>query len=173
MNLLETARLALRHLDLHDAEFIVELLNQETFLRHIGDKGVRSAADACAYLQQGPMDSYRRNGFGLYLTSLRGSEVPIGICGLVKRSALPDPDIGFALLPRYCAKGYASEAAAAVLDHGRQVLGLTRIVAIVSPGNHASAAVLEKIGLRYERRIFLEGEGRELKLFGPPATVAG
>jgi RimJ/RimL family protein N-acetyltransferase len=117
------------------------------------------------------MDSYRSFGFGLYLTSLRDGAAPIGICGLVKRDALADVDVGFAFLARYWSKGYAAEAAAAVLYYGRNILGLGRIVAITAPDNHGSIAVLEKIGLRLEGRIKLAEDGAELKLFGPPAQV--
>jgi GNAT superfamily N-acetyltransferase len=165
-----SARLSLRHLGMGDANFILNLLNQETFIRHIGDKGVRSLADACDYLANGPVESYRRHGFGLYLTALRAGDIPVGICGLVKRDSLEDVDVGFAFLPQYCGRGFATESAAAVLEYGRQVLGLERIVGITAPGNHASIAVLQKIGLRFERLIRLGDDGGEVKLFGPPAA---
>ena len=170
-NIIQSARLNLRELELDDAQFILELLNEAGFLRFIGDKGVRTLADARDYIFKGPMDSYRSFGFGLYLTSLRESAAPIGICGLVKRDALADVDVGFAFLARYWSKGYATEAAAAVLSYGRNTLGLGRIVAITAPDNHGSIAVLEKIGLRLEGRIKLAEDGAELKLYGPPAQV--
>ncbi len=172
MNLLETARLCLRRLDLLDASFILDLLNQPTFIRYIGDKGVRSIADACDYLEKGPIASYKRHGFGLYLTSLRGSGAPIGICGLVKRDALQDVDVGFALMPQYAGQGYATEGAAAVLAYGRREFGLGRIVGITAPDNYASIAVLEKIGMRFERKLRLDDIDAEVKLFGP-AGAAG
>lgn len=164
--LLETPRLVLRELTADDAPFILKLLNEEGFLEFIGDKGVRSLADARQYIARGPVDSYRRHGFGLYLTRLRDG-TPIGICGLVKRDALPDVDLGFAFLMHYWSKGYASEAAAAVLVHGKTVLGLKRIVAITAVENRGSMAVLEKIGLRLEGRIRLVPEGPELNLYVP------
>ena len=139
---IKTARLELRELNIEDAEFILELLNEAGFIRFIGDKGVRTAADARDYIRQGPMDSYARNGFGLYAACLQGT--PIGICGLVKREGLEEPDVGFAFLSRYWSKGYAAECAAAVLAHAREVLNLGRIVAITSPDNWSSIAVLEK-----------------------------
>lgn len=168
MHVIQSKRLELRELDLHDAEFIFELLNEAPFLRFIGDKGVRTLADARDYLLKGPMDSYLRRGFGLYLTGLRDGGTPIGICGLVKRDVLEDVDVGFALLSRHCSRGYAVEAASAVLTYGMQALRLRRIVAITSPDNNASIAVLDKIGLRFERMVKLPGHGGELKLF---ATV--
>jgi RimJ/RimL family protein N-acetyltransferase len=164
---IETQRLALRELKATDAPFILKLLNEDGFLEFIGDKGVRNLADARQYIAKGPVDSYRRHGFGLYLTCLRDAGTPIGVCGLVKRDALADVDVGFAFLARYWSKGYASEAAAAVLVHGRTVLGLKRIVAITALENRGSMAVLEKIGLRLEGTIRLADDGPELNLYVP------
>src|SRR5277367_658003 len=134
MSILETPRLILRELNFEDAPFILELLNEAGFLRYIGDKGVRNLADAREYMLKGPMDSYARNGFGLYATCLREG-TPIGICGLVKRDGLGCPDVGFAFLERFWSRGYAVESAAAALAHARAVLELERVVAITSPDN--------------------------------------
>jgi RimJ/RimL family protein N-acetyltransferase len=170
MNVIECARLSLRELALQDAGFILQLLNEPGFLRFIGDKGVRTLADARDYISKGPIESYRRHGFGLYLTSLRQCGTPIGICGLVKRDALADVDIGFAFLSSHCSKGYAVESAAAVIAHGTGTLGIRRIVAITALDNHASMAVLEKVGLNFECRVRLADDGPELNLFGPRPT---
>ena len=70
-SVIRTSRLDLRELDFNDAEFILELLNEAGFIRFIGDKGVRTLADARDYIRHGPMDSYARNGFGLYAACLR------------------------------------------------------------------------------------------------------
>lgn len=162
----ETKRLVLRQLELRDAGFILELLNEDAFLRYIGDKGVRNLSDARAYIDKGPIESYERYGFGLYAACLRDA-TPVGICGLVKRDGLDDVDIGFAFLSRHCSKGYAVESASAVLAHASQELRLQRVVAITAPDNVGSIAVLEKIGLRFERMIRLTEQSPELKLFGP------
>jgi RimJ/RimL family protein N-acetyltransferase len=167
MNVIQTSRLQLRELNFDDAAFILELLNEGGFIRFIGDKGVRTLQDARDYIRSGPMHSYARNGFGLYATCFRNG-TPIGICGLVKRDGLHHPDVGFALLARHCAQGYAVESAAAVLAHARRVLKLQRIVAITSAENCNSIAVLEKIGLKFERTIRLGEHSPELRLFGPP-----
>jgi RimJ/RimL family protein N-acetyltransferase len=164
---LETKRLVLRKLSVDDAEFVLELLNEPSFLRYIGDKGVRNLDDAGQYIVNGPVASYERNGFGLYLVKLKPNGTPIGISGLVKRDTLPDADIGFAFLPAYWSQGYAFESAAAVMNYAREALGLTRIVAITSPDNDASAKLLGKIGLRFERLIKLSEDGDEVKLFTP------
>ncbi len=166
MIVLETERLVLRHLTLNDAPFIVELLNDPSFLRYIGDRGVRSVQDARQYLIKGPIASYQKSGFGLYLVFLVESGDPIGICGLLKRETLDDVDLGFAFLPPHWGKGYARESAVAVLDQARTTHGLKRVVAITSPDNTASIKVLEKVGLKFERMARLGDDPREVRLFG-------
>jgi RimJ/RimL family protein N-acetyltransferase len=167
MRILETERLFIRHLRQDDAEFMLELLNEPGFIRNIADRGVRTIEDAQAYIQNGPLASYETNGFGLFAVELKGTGITIGMCGLIRREALPDVDIGYALLERYWNRGYAQEAAAAVLAYGYNIIGLKRIVAITAPDNDASAKVLEKIGLQFERIINLPDHGGESKLFVP------
>ena len=152
-----------------DAEFIVELLNDTAFLRFIGDKGVRSIEDARQYILTGPMESYERHGFALWLVALKGSNTPIGICGFLKRETLSDVDIGFAFLPPYRSQGYAFESADAVMDYGRKVLGLRRVVAITNEDNIGSIRVLEKIGMSFDRMIRLSDDGPEIKLLASDA----
>ena len=162
---LETGRLTLRRFDLGDTGFVLGLLNEPSFLLHIGDKGVRTEDDARRYIAEGPLASYARSGYGLYVVELREGRSPIGICGLLKRDWLEDVDLGFALLPAYWGRGYAFEAAAAVLAQGRNQFGLRRIVAITSLDNEASIRLLGKLGFRLERVArFTEG-GEELRLF--------
>jgi RimJ/RimL family protein N-acetyltransferase len=162
---LETDRLVLRHLTLNDAPFIVELLNEPSFLRFIGDRRVRSQQDARQYILNGPIASYKKNGFGLWLAFLKETGDPIGICGLLKRDTLQDPDVGFAFLPAYWRQGYAFESASAVLKYGCESLGMKRIVAITSPDNAASIGALEKMGMKFEGIIRLDGDSRDVRLF--------
>lgn len=162
---LETERLSLRRLHSDDAAFILELLNEPSFIHNIGDKGVRTISDAGKYILDGPVTSYNRFGFGLYLVELKDSFSPIGICGLVKRDALPDVDIGFAFLPQFWSMGYAFESALAVKSYGMTTLGLKRIVAIANPGNQASINVLKKIGLAFEKMVRLTEDGSEITLY--------
>jgi RimJ/RimL family protein N-acetyltransferase len=165
MKVLETDRLVLRRLAPDDAPFILELLNDASFIRFIGDKGVRTIDDARRYILNGPVASYELFGFGLYAVDLKESNVPIGMCGILKRDTLPHPDIGFAFLPAYWNKGFAFESAAAVMTYARNTLSLDRVLAITSPDNEASAKLLGKIGLRFERMIKLSDDAPEVKLF--------
>ncbi len=162
---IETERLVLREIVPGDAEFILGLLNEPSFLEHIGDKGVRTLDDARRYIEEGPIDSYRRLGFGLYLVEARDSGVPMGICGLIRREALDDVDVGFAFVPEFWSRGYGFESASAVLEHAREVLGLERVVAVVSPGNRASIRLLEKLGMSFERWVRLADDEPEIQLF--------
>ena len=166
MTILETDRLLLRQLTTDDSEFILELLNDPSFIRNIGDRNVRTLDDADAYIMKGPVASYAKNGFGLYLVLLKETNESIGMCGLIKRDGLEDVDIGYALLPRFWSKGYAVEAAQATKMYAKDEVGLKRIVAIVDPANQGSIRVLEKIGLRYEKMVRLSADDIELKLFG-------
>jgi len=165
MTVLETQRLILRRFSPDDAKFILALLNEPSFLRYIGDKKVRNLEDARQYIQTGPVASYEKNGFGLYLVELKDSHTPIGMCGLIKRDELPDVDIGFAFLPDFWNKGYAFEAAGAVMKYGQEELKLPRIVAITSLDNEASIKLLERLGFKYERVVKLSEDREQVKLF--------
>ncbi|MBO0790630.1 MAG: GNAT family N-acetyltransferase [Ktedonobacteraceae bacterium] len=165
MNVLETERLRIRWLSLEDAGFLLELLNDPAWLQFIGDFGVRTLEDARVYLLESILTMYTHMGFGLYLTELKESAVPIGVCGLIKRDFLEDVDIGFAFLPDFRNQGYAYEAAAAVLAYGKETFGLKRIVAITSLDNQASGRLLEKLGLHFERVISFPPDGEDCKLF--------
>jgi RimJ/RimL family protein N-acetyltransferase len=165
MTVLETERLFLRRFDVDDAQFIVTLLNEPSFLRYIGDKKVRNVNDAQQYILNGPIASYERNGFGLYLIELRESHTPIGMCGLIKREELSDPDIGFALLPEFTNKGFAFEAATAVLQDARERLQRQRVLAITTPDNEASIQLLQRLGFRFEGVTRLSPDREQVKLF--------
>ena len=162
---METKRLRLREFVPEDAEFILDLLNQPSFHRFIGDKGVRTLVDARAYISNGPIKSYQEHGFGLYLVELKSNQLPIGMCGLLKRESLPHADVGFAFLPEFWGKGYAYEAASAVLAFAQKDLGLERILAITNPDNDASIQLLEKLGFKFETPVKLANETAPVKLF--------
>ena len=164
-----TARLTLREFTFDDAGFIVLLLNDPGWLRHIGDRDVRTPDQARAYLRDGPLASQQRHGFGLWAVCRRGHSEPVGMCGLVRRDGLDDVDIGYAFLPAARGQGLAREAAAAVLAHAFQTLKLARVVAITGPDNAASQRVLEAIGMRFERRFRVPGRDEDSLLYAAEA----
>jgi RimJ/RimL family protein N-acetyltransferase len=165
LKVLESDRLVLRQFSSEDAGFILELLNEPSFIQNIGHRNVRSIEGAKLYIKNGPVTSYARHGFGLYLVELKETGQAIGMCGLIKRDTLDDVDIGYAFLPKFWSRGYAFEAALAVKQYARDVAGLHRIVAITDPQNAGSIRVLEKIGMKFEKMVKLSEDDIELKLF--------
>jgi ribosomal-protein-alanine N-acetyltransferase len=168
--ILTTERLRLREIVAADAPFVLAQLNDPGFLEHIGDRGVRSEADAARYIAERYTAHYARHGYGLYLVEL--GDTPIGTCGFVRREGMPAPDLGYAYLAAYARRGYALEAGAAMLRYGRDVLGMKTIVAFTRPENVASAALLRRLGFVDEGSIVLPGYS-ETSLFFRHASPDG
>lgn len=162
---IETQRLQLRRFAFTDAAFFIRLLNDPDWIRFIGDRDVHTDAQACAYMQKAYMAQYERMGFGLYLVQLKADRTPIGMCGLIKREGLDDVDIGFAFLREFRGEGYAHEAAAASIDYARDTLNMKRVVAIATPDNVSSIALLQKIGLRFDSTTRLKDEQVDLVVY--------
>jgi [ribosomal protein S5]-alanine N-acetyltransferase len=163
--IIETERLTLRQFTPNDAPFFLALVNDPDWLLFIGDRNVHSDAAARAYLAKHYLSRYEKDGFGFYLTSLKSTGEPMGMCGLIKREGLDDVDIGFAFLPAFRGRGYALEAAQASLEYARDVLKMKRVVAIATPDNVSSIALLKKIGLRFEGEVRLPHDPDPLVLY--------
>jgi RimJ/RimL family protein N-acetyltransferase len=164
MIVIETERLRLRRLTPADAPFILRLLNEPSFLRYVGDRGIRTLEDAEGFIRTVPMALYEKYGFGHFLSERKEDGAMLGICGLIKRDSLEDVDIGYSLLPEHWSKGYALEAATATLEYARTTAGLRRLVAIVSPENEPSRKVLARIGLRFERPMRMPNDDHDVEL---------
>ncbi|RWY49514.1 N-acetyltransferase [Mucilaginibacter gilvus] len=158
-----TERLIIRQLTLGDTGFIIELLNSPGWLKFIGDRNVHNTDDALNYLTNGPLKSYAEHGFGLYLVATKTDDTPIGMCGILKRATLNNPDIGYALLPGFAGMGYAYEMANAVLKHAQHDLKLPVISAITLPGNTSSVKLLGKLGL-HNKGLFVAEDSKETLL---------
>lgn len=165
MLICETERLTICQLTTEDAPFVLTLLNTPTWIQYIGDRGIRNIEEASNYLLNGPIASYKRYGFGLYLIKLKDSGTPVGMSGLIRRDGLEHADIGFALHPDHMKKGYAFECADAIMKYAREVLQLPVILAITTEDNTYSIALLKKIGLIHEKMVTLPGNHKEYMLF--------
>jgi len=165
MLVLTTDRLRLRWFTPDDAAFVLDLLNQPSWIVHIGDRAVHTLAEAEGWINSRLIANYHAQGFGLWAVERLADGVLVGMCGLIKRDSLPDVDIGYAFAPAFWGKGYAREAAAASLRHAQEVLGFSRVLAITGPDNPASARLLEAIGLRHLETRALEGETRLTRVF--------
>ena len=163
MNRLDTERLELLPFTEGDADFVFRLLNEPSFLRYIGDRGVHDLESARRYIEDGPVASYARHGHGLMRVVRRADGEALGMCGVLKRDTLPDVDIGFSFFPAFWSQGYALESAGAVMRQARDVLGVGRILAITSQDNEPSMRLLGKLGFRFDKMVTMGTE--ELRLF--------
>ncbi len=163
MTIVKTSRLTIRHLQADDADFILNLVNQPAWLEHIGDKNVHSLDEAKNYIQNGPVAMYREHGLGLLLVENNSSGQAIGICGLIKRETLASPDIGVAFLSEHWRKGYAYEAASAVIVDVHKRLNIDEILAITTQHNHASISLLVKLGFEFQEKM--QDNNKELNIY--------
>ena len=165
MTILTTPRLSIEKVTQDDSAFIFELMNTPTWIQYIGDRSIKSIADATAYIETNYLTSYKENGYGLYKMVLTSTLAPIGMCGFVKRDYLDAPDIGFAVLPAYEGMGYTSEAATKILDYGLHTLNLELVLGITSLENIRSQRLLEKLGLIKQGTIQSAEIGKTLYLY--------
>ncbi|MGB3588188.1 MAG: GNAT family N-acetyltransferase [Tunicatimonas sp.] len=165
MRILETDRLVIEQASTDDASFFYRLLNSPTWLKYIGDRGIRSEEDAQSYIEDNFIGSYQEFGHGLFKMVRKDGSVPIGVCGFIKRSYLKSADIGFAILPEYEGQGYTLEAAQALMNYGRTVLKLNPILAITTDTNSKSRALLTRIGLRQAGKVKPNNSETEFLLY--------
>jgi RimJ/RimL family protein N-acetyltransferase len=163
--ILETERTRLREFRLDDTAFIIELLNSPGWIKFISQRNVKTDEQAADYLRNVPLKSYREHGFGLWLVEKKDDQKAIGMCGIIKRDQLENPDIGFAFLPDYAGKGYALETASATLTFAKDHLRISNMWAITLPNNARSIRLLEKIGLAFMRTVSFPGSQEELLLY--------
>jgi RimJ/RimL family protein N-acetyltransferase len=141
--LIETERLALRAPQLEDAEAVAMLADD----RRIAENTLRiphpySLADAQAFIA-----AANAGGETVFLITAEGGRI-IGACGVDKRDG-GEPEIGYWLGVRYWGKGYATEAARAVIDHAFGDLGCDVLLAGARVSNPASRRVLQKCGFQW------------------------
>lgn len=163
--MLETERLTIRRIGLEDAPFMLAILNDPGFLANIGDRGVRTVAEAEEYIRVRVLASYEAHGFGMFRVALKEGDEPVGTVGFVRREGLDGPDLGFAFLAAHTGKGYGREASKALIAWARRELHIGPLLAITAPHNAASAALLLRLGFREEGRVTLPQHGGESRLF--------
>ncbi|HLX90698.1 MAG TPA: GNAT family N-acetyltransferase [Puia sp.] len=156
---IETRRLKIEPIALKDSMFVKILLNTEGWKRNIGDRNINSLEDAEIYIQKIIINK----NYSFRVARLKENNYPVGIVSLIKRERHQYPDIGFAFLPEYNGKGYAYEAARALLDRiiGERIW--SNIIAITIPANSSSIKLLEKLGLKYQN--VYEENGETLALY--------
>ena len=146
---LTTPRLLLTRLTVADAEFICKLTTDPEWLKQIGDRGVTDITSAISYIENAHLAMYSKYGVGLLKVTEVDSQQPVGVCGLMQRNAYDLPDLGYALLPEFRGKGYATEACQSVVDWCLEQQ-YQFLFAKVLPSNSSSIHVLEKLGFSYQ-----------------------
>ncbi len=145
MEQLVTERLLIRQADTGDARFFLDLLNSPGWLRFIGDRNVRTEAEAVAYLENRILPVYATPGHGSYVVVSRGTNALLGFVGVFRRPELEFPDFGFAFLADAQGYGYAEEASLGILAMPA-VRALPELLAITQPDNVRSQRLLERLG---------------------------
>lgn len=165
MTLLTTSRLILDLASIKDAPFLFKLMNEPSYIRNIGDRNIKTTADAENFIKDKLLKSYKDNGYGYYIIKLKDSLQPIGICGLVNRTEMGFIDIGYALLPEFWSNGFAYEATKGLYDHARKEFNIDTIVAITEPQNIKSIALIKKLGMSYIKNVKLPNDEVECQLY--------
>jgi len=163
--IIETERLRLREFNSSDGEMIFELLNSPGWLKYIGNRTIDTIDDAVNYIEAKLRKGYKDSGFGFYLVELKSTGEKVGMSGLVKREGLDDIDVGFTMLPQYENKGFAYESTAAVMIFAKEHLKLSKLAAITVPYNTPSIKLLEKLGMKFEKKINIPGDPEDLLLY--------
>ncbi len=161
---IETERLILTPMALHDASFVLTLVNTKEWIENIGQRNVHTIEDAEKYVQEKMMDHYDKHGYGNFLMTRKSDKSKIGCISLYNRDDVDGVDIGFAMLPEFMKMGYASEGANAVKAAARDDLKLSGITAFTSKENLASQKLIENLGLEFKKTIIF-GEEKEELLF--------
>ena len=165
MKTYETERLIIKPTNTEDAKFIFEIMNTPKYHKYIGDRNIRTLEDAENYITQKMMPQYEKMGFGNFTVTLKSDGSKIGFCGIYVRPSLETPDIGFAFFEEYEGKGYAYEASSLLKQLAKDEFGLKKLSGITVEYNHSSRKLLEKLGLKFQKKFFMEGDPEELMYY--------
>lgn len=149
--LFDTPRLTVRPFSADDYDDLYALRADEAVARYLG--GTADLASKVAARLQYYLDHHARHGYAMSRVSLRGTTAMIGWGGLQHLDDGEEIEVGYALARAWWGRGLATELARAWLQRGFHALGFERIVAVADPENAASRHVMEKLGMRYEKRI--------------------
>lgn len=164
-NFYETERLILRPMSVEDADFILDLYNRPKFIQFIGDRNLKTVADAENYIKNRFLPQIERLGYGNYLMVTKEGNHKIGGVGIFEREGLDVVDIGFSLLDEFEGKGYAYEAAFKIKSVGMNDFGLKKISAITTKDNFSSQKLIEKLGLKFQKYVTIPGDSEELMYY--------
>jgi ribosomal-protein-alanine N-acetyltransferase len=168
---LETPRLHARRIDSTDVEAMLGVYGDPEVVRWVGNGDPFDRALCEKWINITHQD-YATRGFGMLALVERHAGEVVGFGGLVYLDSQTEAEIKYALHRSQWGRGYATEAAAALLAFGAAQFGLPEIIATAAPENEASHRVLLKAGMqRGALRRNHDGTFTQLFVWRPGATV--
>jgi ribosomal-protein-alanine N-acetyltransferase len=161
----ETERLLLRPTQVEDAEFIFKLMTMPKWLQFIGDRDIKTTADAQKYIEDRMLPQLHKLGFGNYTVIRKEDNVKLGTSGLYDREGCEGVDIGFAFLPKFEGNGYAYESSKFLVDYALNELAYQSVKGITDKENRSSQKLLEKLGLSFTKFTVLPNETEAVMLY--------
>lgn len=153
--LLHTDRLQLRPCQNNDLDSLHELWIETNVRRFLFDDRQISREEAKLFIDTS-IANFKDCGYGMWVFFEGQNELMAGFAGLLHSPEGP-PSLIFGTRPQLWGRGYATEAASAVLRYVFDVLGLEHAIADVDEPNAASIRVLESLGMSRTRRAIING----------------
>jgi ribosomal-protein-alanine N-acetyltransferase len=153
---IETACLTLRPVSPKDLDDLHRLWIDPDVRKYLWDDEIISR-ELVASIIDGSIALFAENGFGLWLASQRETNTLVGFCGFWYFHQPPELQLLFGVATEHWSKGLATEMAIAMMRFGFEELGFSRIIASADAPNAASLRVMEKAGMRFEKRIVING----------------
>ncbi|UWE07294.1 GNAT family N-acetyltransferase [Actinacidiphila bryophytorum] len=147
MTSLRTDRLVLRRWRDSDLAPWAAMNADPQVREHLGDPLTREQSDASVARFEADFD---RRGFGWWAVEVRATGEFIGFAGLDELGEdmpFTGVEIGWRLARPAWGRGYATEAARAVLAHAFDTLGLAEVLAVTTAANVRSQAVMRRLGM--------------------------
>jgi len=144
----ETERLQIRHLKPEDTDGMTALCSDPVAMRYMDDGSVMTR-DECAAWIDICQNKYRDRGYGTSGVFDKATGAFIGFCGVVRTPDSDFDEIIYAFGQPHWGKGYATEAAKAMLDYVFGISQLDAIYATIDPANIASQRIMAKIGMDF------------------------
>lgn len=154
--ILESTRLHLQPFAKPDIERLHAFWTEPGVRKYLWDDVVISR-EQVADIVANSIHDFVANGLGHWVITFKGESELVGWAGLRHFGAPPEVEILYGIVPQYWGRGLAVEAALTVLRYGFETLGLHRVYAGTDPPNTASVRVMEKVGMRFDRRTEING----------------
>lgn len=156
MTELVTERLVLRRMTADDLGWLAELRSDADVMRYIGSAGAVPLEQTRERLDR-YLACWATHGLGMFSVREDVDGSPVGWAGLQPLEGTEEIEVGYAFGPPAWGRGFATEAARAVVRWGFEERSLARIVAVAYPENDASRRVMDKLGMRYEGTWLVHG----------------